>query len=49
MKREPEQRSVQRVDREPGGAPAWAARHRLAEEGDIGVVAAEKLLVERLF
>jgi hypothetical protein len=50
MKCEPKQRSVQRVDREPGGAPAWAAaRHCLAEDGDIGVVAAQKPLVERLF
>ena len=40
IKREPEERSVQRVDRKPGGAPASAARHRLAEEGDIGIVAA---------
>ena len=48
LKGEPEQRPVEGVDREAGGAPASTARHCFAEDGDIGIVATQKLLVERL-
>jgi hypothetical protein len=49
VKSEPEQRTVEGVDRESGGSPtSAAARHCFAKERDIGIVAAQKLLVEWL-
>ena len=48
VERGPEQRAVREVEREPHRPPARAARHRLAEHGDVGVVVAEHPLVERL-
>ncbi len=48
VERKPEQRPVQGMDREPGGSPVLAARHALAEHGDVGVVAAKNALVEWL-
>jgi hypothetical protein len=43
-----ERRAVEYVQREAGGAPAWAASDRLAQERDIRVVAAKEAAVERL-
>ena len=48
VKCEPESRAVRRMEREPDRAPARTARHPLAQDGDVRVVAAEDLLVERL-
>lgn len=42
--RKPEQRAVEWVDREPRGAPTRTARHRLAENGDVRIVAAQEPL-----
>jgi hypothetical protein len=43
---EPEHRSVECVDRESRCPPAGAARHRLTKDGDVGVVAPKKPLVD---
>jgi hypothetical protein len=48
VKREPEERPVQRVDRKANRTPSLATRERLAENGDIGVVVAKETHVERL-
>ena len=48
VERDPEHGSVQRVQREPGDGPRAPARHRLPEERDVGVVAAEEAPIERL-
>jgi hypothetical protein len=40
MKHEPEDGAVHGVDRQSGNTPARSARHRFAEEGNIGIVAA---------
>ena len=40
--------SVRGVEREAGETPAGAASDRLSEERDVGVVAAEEALIERL-
>ncbi len=45
---ETERGTVGDVDREARRSPARPARHGLAEHGDVGVVAAEDALVERL-
>src|SRR6185312_8451409 len=45
---EPEDSAVRGVDREPGGAPARAARHGLSEQRHVRVVVAQQPLVERL-
>ena len=46
--RKPEEGAVQEVGGEADAAPARLARHCLAENGDVRVVAAEESLVERL-
>lgn len=48
MMRQTEERSVTGVQRQPDGAPMWTSRQRLSEDGDVGVVAAEKPLVDGL-
>jgi len=45
---EPEDGAVRGMQREAGETPARPARDRLAEERDVGVVAAQQPLVERL-
>jgi hypothetical protein len=45
---EPEESAVQRVHGEPGGAPVPPPRDGLAQDGDVGVVAAEDAAIQRL-